>query len=60
MTNFWLAMAVGSLLIAIYVIFQNGWQEGSMYLIFPVLAGMMYGIRKFMLKRLDRHNRSDD
>lgn len=60
MTNFWLALAVGSLLVAIYVVVRDGWNEGSMYFIFPALSGMMYGVRKFMLSRLDRHNRREN
>lgn len=59
MTTFWLVLAVLSLLVALYFMVKDGWRQGSVYLIFPMLAGMMYGFRKFMLKRMDRQNRNE-
>ncbi len=56
MTTFWLILAILSLFVALYMIATAGWAEGAMYLVFPLLAGMMYGFRKFMLKRMDRLN----
>lgn len=60
MTNFWLVLALVSLVLAIYVVVRDGWHGGSMYFVFPLLAGMMYGVRKFMLSRMDRHNRREN
>lgn len=59
MTAFWLILAILSLLVAVYMISVSGWMEGSVYLIFPLLAGMMYGVRKFMLSRMDKNNRNN-
>jgi hypothetical protein len=59
MTAFWLILAILSLLVALYMIATSGWEVGSVYLIFPVLAGMMYGFRKFMLGRMDKHNQQN-
>jgi len=56
MTTLWLVIAVIGLLIAGYFMMKDDWREGSVYLIFPLLAGMMYGLRKFMLGRMERHN----
>ena len=59
MTTVWLVIAVMGLLIAGYFMVKDGWREGSVYLIFPLLAGMMYGLRKFMMGRMERHNDSE-
>lgn len=53
MTGFWLAATVISAIVAMWMIAAEGWQQGSMYLIFPVLAGMAYGARKFVVKRVE-------
>lgn len=58
MTAFWLLLAVLGLLVAMYFMWKDGWRQGSVYLIFPLLAGMMYGFRKFMLRRMDQQNRN--
>lgn len=59
MTTFWLILAILGLLVAIYFMVKDGIERGSVYLVFPLLAGMMYGFRKFMLARMDRHNRNE-
>lgn len=60
MTAFWLVLAILGLIVAGYFILKDGWRAGSVYLIFPLLAGMMYGFRKFMLARMNRHNQNDE
>lgn len=54
MTAFWLILAILSSIVALYMIATAGWAEGSMFLIFPLLAGMMYGFRKFMAGRMEK------
>lgn len=46
MELFWLAMTGVALVMALYMIGERGWASGSIFLIFPLLAGAMYGLRR--------------
>jgi hypothetical protein len=54
MTAFWLVATIAGLVIAIYFMSAEGLKQGSMYLIFPLISGMMYGFRKFMTTRMEK------
>ena len=54
MEFFWLAVAVLSLVGAIYYILELGWEEGWVYLLFPLTAGMMFAYRRMMRSRVER------
>lgn len=46
MELFWLVMALGALLMAFYMIGERGWAAGGIFLIFPLMAAAMYGLRR--------------
>ncbi len=54
MEFFWLALAVITLFGASYYVYELGWKEGWLYLLFPAVALMMYLYRRGMRSRLDR------
>lgn len=56
MEKFWLALAIVSLVIVIYIFMTSGGinTDNAQYLVFPALAGLMYGFRKFFRKRLEK------
>ncbi len=54
MEKFWLVLAILSLLAVIYIFIVDGMSRNNIqYLIFPVLAGAMYGFRSFFRKRME-------
>lgn len=61
MEKFWLALAIVSLIVVIYIfITSNGInRENIQYLVFPLLAGVMYGFRKFFRKRMEKMDHID-
>jgi len=54
MEFFWLAVAILSLVGAGYYIYTLGWAEGWIYLMFPLVASMMWAWRRGMRSRIDR------
>lgn len=57
MERFWLVVALGSLLVVFYLFVVDGVNRNSMQLlIFPALAGLMYGFRLTFRKRMERHD----
>ena len=48
MEVFWLSIAIIALIMALYMIARRGWGDAWSYLLFPLLAGAMYGLRKKM------------
>lgn len=53
MEHFWLAVAIGTLLAAIWAIAVNGWQEGGRWLWFPLIAAAMWGMRRMVRGKLE-------
>ncbi len=51
MQVFWLSIAIVALIMAFYMIFRKGWGNAWSYLLFPVLAGSMFGLRRMAGKR---------
>lgn len=51
MELFWLVVAIIALLMSLYMIRVKGWEAGWHYLIFPLLAGAMYGLRRVLGKK---------
>ncbi len=59
MERFWLAIAVLSLLVVLYIFVVEGVDRRTLqYLIFPLLAGAMYGFRITFRKRLEGRDSS--
>ncbi|MBI2257281.1 MAG: hypothetical protein HYU67_00085 [Flavobacteriia bacterium] len=55
MLYFWLSMSFVSALAITYMGFQDGFDRWVYYYIIPVLALLMYLLRKYMLKRMQKH-----
>lgn len=50
----WLIIAIASAVFAAYQVTTLGWDEGSSFLIIPVIAGAWYGARRYMRIRMER------
>ncbi len=61
MEKFWLATAIVSLLFVLYVFYESGGINGEnvQYLVFPLLAGVMYAFRKSFRTRMEKNQESD-
>lgn len=54
MERFWLTMALGSLLAVLYIFVTEGADRRTLqFLIFPALAGAMFGFRYTFRKRME-------
>ena len=53
MVKVWLVVAILSVGFAAWIIYQKGFKEGAWALMLPVIAGVWYTIRRFMLRRLE-------
>lgn len=53
MEHFWLAVAIGTAVAAIWVIAQDGFEVGRQWLIFPAVALAMFFFRRFTRRRLE-------
>jgi hypothetical protein len=53
MEHFWLAVAIGTLLAALWTIYMEGITVGSQWLWFPVIAFSMFVFRRFTRKKLE-------
>jgi hypothetical protein len=55
MEKVWLVVAIGSLLVVVYFFFDRGINRTTLsYLIFPALAGAMFGFRFAFRKRFEK------
>lgn len=52
MEVFWLVLAVLGAIWALYAIGANGWQQGRIWILFPVICTGMWGWRRFMRGRI--------
>jgi hypothetical protein len=60
MELFWLALAIGLGLSALYILYMEGWDEGKRWLYFPAIALAMYIFRRITRRKLqaiERHRR---
>ena len=59
MEHFWLAVAIGTALAALWVVYTDGFDAAKNWFWFPGIALAMYFMRRFMRGRLealdDRH-----
>lgn len=53
MEHFWLAVAIGTALATVWVMVQEGFNEGRRWLWFPGIALAMYFFRRFMRGKLE-------
>lgn len=60
MEHFWLAVAIGTAIAAVWVLLNEGFDAARNWLWFPLIALAMFFFRRFMRGRLeamdDRHN----
>ncbi len=52
MEHFWLAVAIGTGLVAAWMILADGFEAGRQWLWFPLIALAMFFFRRFTRKRL--------
>lgn len=52
MEHFWLAVAIGTGLVALWMIYAEGFAAGRQWLWFPLIALAMFFFRRFTRKRL--------
>jgi cell division protein FtsW (lipid II flippase) len=52
---FWLSMAIVSGIAVTFMCFTEGFDRWVFYYVVPVLAFLMYVLRKFMIKRMQKH-----
>ena len=57
MEKFWLALAIASLVVVVYIFMSDGGftRQNAQYLVFPLLAGLMYGFRTYVRKRMEKN-----
>ena len=53
MELFWLALAIGLGLSAIYIVAVDGWEEGKRWVYFPAIALAMYIFRRITRRKLE-------
>jgi hypothetical protein len=53
MEHFWLAVAIGTAIAALWVIFMEGFSVGGQWLWFPLIALSMFVFRRFTRKKLE-------
>lgn len=53
MEHFWLAVAIGTFIAAIWVIATDGFAAGRSWLLFPAIALAMFLMRRFTRKKLE-------
>lgn len=53
--HFWLAVTIASLIYALVMINNQGWDAASQNLVIPAIAFMWYMFRRSMQKRLERN-----
>ncbi len=57
MEKFWLVLAILSLFVVCYIYITEGLSKTNVqYLVFPLLAGVMYGARTFMRRKTEGHH----
>jgi uncharacterized membrane protein YcaP (DUF421 family) len=55
MLNFWLVIAIVMTLFITYKSFTEGVEKWRGYYVFVVLAFLMFFVRKWMMKRMEKH-----
>ena len=55
MTNFWLVVTILIVVTVSYFGFTEGFQRWSYYYVFALITLLMFVVRRWMLKRMQRH-----
>jgi hypothetical protein len=53
MEHFWLAVAIGTFVAAVWVMVAEGMDKGRQWLIYPLIALAMFFFRRFTRRRLE-------
>jgi len=57
MLNFWLFMSIFLFVIITYKGINEGFRNWSFYYVLSIIAFLMYIIRKWMMKRMEKHQK---
>lgn len=57
MEHFWLAVTIATTLWAIYMVATVGLSEGKQWIWFPLVAGGMFGYRRFTRGKMEQWER---
>jgi bacteriorhodopsin len=60
MEHFWLALAIATLLAALWVIAVDGFEKGGQWLFFPAIALAMFFYRRFARGRIEAMEQRKD
>lgn len=55
MQKFWLAFGLVTIIAVTILGFKDGFERWSSYYIFGIFALLLYFLRRFMMKRMDKH-----
>lgn len=55
MEIFWLVVTVVTVFFSTYRVIKVGFSEGYVFLFMPVIAGILFGMRRRMRKKMDNH-----
>jgi phosphotransferase system glucose/maltose/N-acetylglucosamine-specific IIC component len=55
----WFTSGIVFLGLSIYIIYQEGWERGNLYLLTPVIAFLMFFTRRFMRKKLESRQQKE-
>lgn len=55
MEAFWLSMGAVLMIVVLYMIFTGGFYKNATYLVFPLICLAMWGARRFMRRRMEKH-----
>lgn len=53
--HFWLAATIASLIYALFMIYNHGWDSAKANLFVPVIAFVWYLFRRMMYKRMQKN-----
>lgn len=56
--HFWLAVTIASLIYALFMIYNHGWEIGRVNLFVPIIAFVWYLFRRLMHKRMEKNARN--
>lgn len=56
MVYVWLAIAIGSFIVITFNAITQDFNRWNIYYIFPVIAIIMFFIKKWMMKRFEKHS----
>ncbi|MFN3876054.1 MAG: hypothetical protein ACK4L7_09110 [Flavobacteriales bacterium] len=59
MEHFWAAVAIGTLLAALWSVAAEGFEKGAQWFFFPAIAAAMWGFRRITRRKLEAMEERD-